>query len=1064
MSFYKNINSSRLDNRQLETFLAIFIMILAIPALIVVLSNPIVSSTSPVTSVSTDQTNPGSAVYDPYISDTVGQVVTTGYTPVAALSPTMKLTVLVGLRFSQPTVLNQYLSDVQNPSSTYYHNYMTKQQFYDAFSPSQATYTKLVNFFTENGLTVSTYPDRVSIKLDGTVSQFENVFHTQIQTIRMNSKTFYAPVKSLQLNTDASSISAVIGLNNYFKAQVASTISQAVQAANNLGATPAFSNNPNFCNNVLNLTDNNQGGFCENQLLVGSDMQTAYQVNQLIASKGYAYNETVATILWAGNSSSGAPVAPFYPADLSTYFTTTLPASQPQPSVTPLCANYNQAINQAYICGKPVDGAYPQPDITSKNDSNQINFESTLDLEMIGSVAPGANAVEVYGPNGYSNFLDDCFATILNAQTGPLSHTVAISNSWGAPDEPGPWGAVIDPLWQQYTQEAAGLGITVLASTGDNANLNGEIPSAPASVGYNNFGDIAVGGTQTFLTGTPSIDGSGTTGILNQSVWFGTPYAGVGSQGGVSVSYPEPVWQQQSADANQVIKTFEPLISGRGTPDISAVAANMNITISYFKTNSTGTYDYNFRMIQLWGTSVASPLAAGVVADMDHYLGANEGFFNGLIYQLGQGQMDGLYPTTPPFSDVADYSANFLWYSLPGYDLVTGWGSINAYNFVLDQAFVHSVTFTQTGLETGASWSVDVDGAVLSSMGSSITFMVEPGTHYYTIYDNSGQYSSLTSGTFTMYNTNINVPVTFSNPASTGQGLSVVEAENNINSLSVVNFTFDGQNSDLPMAELFSVPQYDLVNSISLYLSGTGQVSLSIGTNPWQSDILAPITINVNGVGWYNVTFPTVALYGSVGYYFLNVLEGSQANSNVGWGFNIDANIYKPSVSYNDVGSYNNLNLVFPFNYYQGYDPVHPALYALGFVSNPPTIQGPTGTINTAFNGTTSLTWVLGLGTDVYGTQTYTIYKNGVSVGSGTWIPGGNVTFTSPEYVAGTFNYTMYVTDPLGGYASLTTFVHVASPPSSTSKSHQTPGFEVLTTVLGIMVAVTFYLRKRSRK
>lgn len=1070
MSFYKDIHSSGLDNRQLETFLAIFIMILAVPALIVVLSTPMVSSTSPVTSVYTDQTNSGSAVYDPFISDTAGQVVTTGYTPVAALSPTLELTVLVGLQFRQPTVLNQYLSDVQNPSSPAYHHYMTKQQFYNAFSPSQATYTKLVNFFSQNGFTVSTFPDRVSIKLFGTVSQFENVFHTQIQTIRMNSRTFYAPVKSMRLNTDASSISAVIGLNNYFKAQPTSTISQSVQLADSHVANPAFTNNPSFCNSYLNLTDNNQGGLCENQLLVGSDMQSAYQVNQLINAKGYAYNETVATILWSGNSTSGAAVAPFNPADLIQYFTNTLPSNQPQPNVSPLCANYNQAINQSYICGYPVDGAYPHPDITSKNDSSQANFESTLDLEMVGSIAPGANAVEVYGPAGYSNYLDDCFATILNAQSGPLSHTVAISNSWGTPDDPSSFGAIVDPLWIQYTQEAAGLGITVLAASGDNANLQGQTAGAPSSVGFNNYGVISVGGTQTVLNGNPSTDASGTIGILNQTVWVGTPAPQDGSQGGVSVSYTEPVWQQQSSDANYIIKALEPQVTGRGTPDIAGVAANMNITISYFYTNASGyQFNHSFRMLPIWGTSVASPLVAGVIANMDHYLGSSEGYFEGLIYQLGQSQIDGLYSTIQPFYDVGYGSFNYLWLSYPGYDLATGWGSINAYNFVQDQPSVHTVTFTETGLESGASWSVYFDGAVLSSMSSSITFMAEPGTHSFSISTNAGQYSSVGSGTVSMGTTsNQNVQITFSNPASNGKGVGGYEAGYISNA---VTFSLSSNSkSDLPIAELFSVPQEDIINSISLYLNGTGKVSFSIGTNLWQSDILAPITINVNGQGWYNVSFPTVFLYGNIGYYYLNVLEGSQKNNFVSWGVNPNAKQNSASLDYNDVGSFNSLNMLYPYNYYLGYDPVHPALYVLGFTSNPPTIQGSTGTIYTAYGGTTKLSWTIGMGADVYGPNTYTIYKNGVNVASGNWIPGGNVTFTSPEYNAGTFNYTIHVTDLLGGYASLTAMVHVASPTttnsstSTTSSTHASPGFEVVTTILAIMVGVTFYLRKRSKK
>ena len=1105
MSFLKNLNNAGLDDRRSKAILAFVIMLLAVPALIVVLSNPLV--TSPQTSIGSSGTSSQTPEnnYNPYISDAIGQVVTSGYSSAVAVDPNMQLTVLVGLQFNNPTILNNYLSNVQNPSSSIYHKYMTKQQFYNTFSPSKATYNKLVNYFTSNGLTVSSYEDRVAIKVVGTVSQFENVFHTQIKKVTMNSKIFYAPVKSLKLNTDASSISAVIGLNNYYKAQILTPINESINLYEKYLANPNYSNNPNFCNSYLGLKDIAQGGTCSNQLLVGSDMQAGYQVNQIFSAKSYPYNETVATILWDGTNTTGSQVAPFYPADLVNYFKNTLPSTEPQPNV---CGTYDQAVKQAYICGVPVDGAYAQPDITAKNDTSQSNFESTLDLEMVGSIAPGANAIEVYGPSGWANYLDDCMATILNAPANsPLSHTVAISNSWGIFDEPGPWGAIIDPLWQQYTQEAAALGITVLASTGDSGNINGEIPGSPATVGFDNYGVIAVGGTQTFLTGTPSTNGTGTTGIDNQSVWFGTPSPTDGSQGGISVSYHEPTWQKQSFDANNIIKTAEPQISGRGTPDIAAIGANMNITISYFLYNSTGyaTGNRSFRMLPIWGTSVASPLAAGVIADMDHYLGAKEGFIDPLIYQLGQAQIDGLYSSIQPFNDVNDYSYNVLWFAVPGYDLATGWGSINAYNFVQDQSTVKTMTFTETGLPTNGVWSITLDnGATFSSSSSSISFMVENGTHTFTVSNILSAFSNVSSGTFNMAGVNLVTPIAFSSGVGSGKGTNTIDAEDFINNASLINFTFSGLGSyysDLPIGELFYVLTDTNVNSISLYLSGKGQVAVSIGTNLWQSDILAPITINVNAVGWYNVTFPTVKLQGSVEYYYLNVWTPNQQYNQVSWGF-INNTIYNtPTISINDVGSYNLVNLQFPYNYY-GLDTNQTGIYTLGFTSSPPAIEGPTTSLSTPISSTTSFSWQIFDSAIGGSQQTYTVYKNGTNIGSGTWSNTNNVTVTSIEMNPGTENYTIYVTDSYGGYAKLTTLVDVTGTPSvstststviSTSTSTTTttvvstntstvtippsnvtqiltslksaPGFELIATLGAITVlGVGIFLRKKNKK
>ncbi len=1075
MSFIQKkgiIDNKGLDNRYLYAILATLIMVLAIPALLVMLSNPVATNT---TTISNSQTTSTSTTNKGLISDAVGEVVQSGYTSAVAVNPAMQLTVLVALQFSHPTQFNTYLTEVQNPSSPMYHHYMSATEFSATFAPSQGTYTKLVNYFTNHGLGVSTYNDRVSIKLVGSVAQFEQVFHTQIQMLTMNSKTFYAPTKKLSLNTDTSSISAIVGLNNYYKAQIATPVSEAVNAYQKYLNNPDYSNNPSFCNAYLGVYDYAQGGSCSNQLLVGSDMQTAYQVNQLFAHGNYAYNKTVATILWDGaDPNSGKQVAPFNPADLVNYFANTLPAGQPQPNV---CGTYNQAINQSYICGVPVDGAYPQPDITSKNDSSQANFESTLDLEMVGSVAPGANAIEVYGPAGWSNFLDDAFATILNAPaSSPLSHTVAISNSWGIFDEPGPWGAIIDPLWIQYTQEAAARGITVLASTGDNANNAGEIPGAPSTVAYNNYGVVAVGGTTTMLTGTPSTDGSGTTGIANQTVWFGTPGASDGSQGGISVSYKEPVWQQQSFDANNIIKTAEPQISGRGTPDIAAIGANMNITISYFYYLKNGNVEFNHtnRMLPIWGTSVACPLAAGVVADMDNYLGTPEGFFNGLIYQLGQAQADGMYSSMQPFNDVTG-GYNVIWFAYPGYDLATGWGSINAYNFVKDQMSVRTVTFKESGLPTGATWSVTLDnGATLTSSTNSISFMAENGTHTYMINNVMGHFSDITQGVVNMTGSNINVPIQFSNTIGSGQGVNNIVAQNIINNPAAVNFTFSalGSMSNLPMSEEFMTMNDSLVNHISLYLNGTGQVTASIGTNPWQSDVLSPITISVNGMGWYNVTFPAVMLKEAVTYYFLNVRIANTNYKNLNWGFNNDTAISQPNATVNDVGSYSPVSLEFPFNYYD-LDTAHAALYSIGLVTTAPAIDGSTATITKPINSAVTLSWDVASTADNYGTQTYSIYKNGSTVAMGTWNSNNNITLTNQENLPGMYNYTLVVNDAFGGYAMSTVMVKITgSYPTATvtqttslttTTTKSTPGFELLATVLGLAFVVTFYLRKKNK-
>jgi thermopsin len=73
----------------------------------------------------------------------------------------------------------------------------------------------------------------------------------------------------------------------------------------------------------------------------------------------------------------------------------------------------------------------------------------------------------------------------------------------------------------------------------------------------------------------------------------------------------------------------------------------------------------------------------------------------------------------------------------------------------------YTVTFTETGLPTGKTWSVMVDGKTRSSRGSSIVFSLANGTYTYTVRAPSGYAASPTSGSVTVDAHSASVAVTF---------------------------------------------------------------------------------------------------------------------------------------------------------------------------------------------------------------------------------------------------------------------------------------------------------------
>ncbi len=823
------------------------------------------------------------------------------------LKSTQKLDVLITLKMRNENQLNNFLSEIQDPSSPLCHKYLTAAQFDALYSPSELEYYEIVNYFLGKGFKVISYQDRLSIELIGTVSQFESVFNTQISYVKESGRIFYAPVKPVIYSGPYwNDILNIVGLNNEFKANLA----------------PLFTTSSN------------------GQLLYGSDLQVPYQLNKLY-SKGYPTDKTVVTILWSGNDSSGNPVAPFVPSDISTYFNQTLPSNEPKP----------------VVYGYPIDGA-PAPGTSAENDQTQANFESTLDLEMVGSLAPGITEVEIYGPGPYENYLDAAFAAALNngSSFAPLNNLVAISNSWGGQD-------TNDSTWMQYEEEAAARGITVLASSGDDGNTNSTAPSFPATMAYNNFGTLAVGGAEMTLSGTASQNGTGTTGIQSEAVWYNSPNAGDGSQGGVSSIFAEPSWQLNSPMANNAITSNSSVTgvsSGRGTPDVAADGANMSIYISY-----QGSSSYQ----ELWGTSIASPLMAGTIAVMDYYLGSNEGFMNPEVYKLAQAEANGSYQNEKPFYFIYNGS-NGAFHAENGYSLAVGWGSINAYNFVEIQSagtptsgssVKYNVTFSETGLPTNTNWSVTFNGTAKSSSSNTISFSVPNGSYSFTIGTVTGYTATPSSGTVNVNGANVNQAISFTAISTVKKTYTVTFNEIGLPSGTSWSVTFNGSSQSsntssiaftnipngsysftvsqvqgytsspssgtvnvaganisesinfspastneilsqvnstsistytLPEAEEFTVQSNGNANYVVLYLSGSGTVDFSIGTTLWGSNILSNTTVNVvSNQLWYNISIPLTAFSNGTDYY-LNVY---QASGSVQWG-------YTTSPSTNSIG------------------------------------------------------------------------------------------------------------------------------------------------------------------
>ncbi len=651
---------------------------------------------------------PGSVVVDPAPTGTVHLVLTLGY--------------------SNATALGAFLARLSDPSSPAYHHYLTATEFDARFAPPIVTWDSVLAYVRSYGVAhLTTTPDRVMIAFDASPSTLDRMFRTTLETYRTGPIAYLAPDPAPELPRSlASALIQVDGLDTYSQHLIRTAGGMLLGSGRH--AIPSEPTNPRTPSGYLPPVTVNGV-----QMEYAPDFQVAYDEPSLFPQYGFPTNASVATILWSGNYTgsalttpcgtltNGEAVGPWVPSDIYDFFNETLPSGEPHSVLTAV----------------PINGA-PAPSCLASWDPSQTNVENTLDLEMIGSTAPGAHIYNVYGPSATTANIDQAFGTILSPPAtlpalvrAGLGNVTVISNSWGGTDGN-------DSSWYAGLEQAQARGISVLASSGDSGDnpassmYIGTTVEFPASMAYNTFGDTAVGGTTVALN-------PATLHLASQIVWNisaadvvdGGP---AGSTGGVSAAFPEPSWQASSS-ANAVIRSVG---SGRGVPDIAAIANNtlMTITLDGFQYRATNA-SLGGRYVSVWGTSIASPLTAGEVAEIDHVLVSSGnpvlGFLNPALYALASMQyaplprnatgvgavVTGAYAYSLPtvaFDDVT-VGQNDRYPALPGYDLVTGWGSLDAYNVTMYELRVSSAGLS--GHLSGIQDRLNLTGLAVTSTGGS---------------------------------------------------------------------------------------------------------------------------------------------------------------------------------------------------------------------------------------------------------------------------------------------------------------------------------------------------------
>jgi subtilase family serine protease len=551
---------------------------------------------------------------------------------------------------------------VSDPRSPSYGHYLSPAQFRKQFAPTEGSVGAVKSWLVSQGFHIVYTPaNHHYVSAQGTIAQAAAAFGTTFNMYRAHGLTVRSPASNISIPSSLGGIvSGVIGLDD--SAQFVHTDhigSDAPPPAAFVTGQPCST----YWGEKLATGFTNPYG--KGTLPYAPCGYTPAQVKGAYGISGYnGAGQTVAII--------DAYAAPTIVQDANQWS-----ANRGLPGFT--ANQFTQVV---------APGTYNHPERGLLQDPQGWYGEETLDVEAVHGMAPAAKIVYVGAPNNFQD-LDAALNYVVDNRVARI-----VTNSYGFPTELLPPGYIV-PQEQTILQGVA-EGIGIYFSSGDNSDeslvegvTTADWPASSPFVTAVGGTSLAVGANNNYLFET----GWGTfTSSWTGTAWDPTPPGDwlYGSGGGVSRLFAEPTYQQ-GVVPNSVFQAQGR--TGRAVPDIAAFGdPNTGYIIGETQTFPDGSVKYS--EYRIGGTSLSSPIMAGIMALADQAAGTPHGFANPLFYSLaGSSAFNDI---VNPSSTVAVVRTNFnnnvdaadgLSYRLrtmnqnlslattPGYDDVTGLGT-----------------------------------------------------------------------------------------------------------------------------------------------------------------------------------------------------------------------------------------------------------------------------------------------------------------------------------------------------------------------------------------------------
>lgn len=290
---------------------------------------------------------------------------------IGRLPATQSIKFDIVLPMRDPAGFESFLQELYNPSSPFYHQFLTPQDFTARFGPSQENYNALIQFAMANGFTVvGGSRDSMDVVLKGSVANVESAFHVTMNVYQhpTENRTFFAVDREPSVDLPFQ-LWHITGLDNY--------------------SIP----HPVLAQRSENVKSNATTGSCPQASFCGSDMRAAYYEGTALTGSG----QNIGLLEYAG----------FDIADVNTYY-----------------KNAGQT-RTAAVTGISTDGS----PISCLEKQGCDDTEQTIDITQSLGMAPGVTTVYVYVSDDSDTALLGAMSTDV-----PLPLQLSSSWTWSPAD------------------------------------------------------------------------------------------------------------------------------------------------------------------------------------------------------------------------------------------------------------------------------------------------------------------------------------------------------------------------------------------------------------------------------------------------------------------------------------------------------------------------------------------------------------------------------------------------------------------------------------------------------